>query len=54
MARFIGQHELVLGDVRAALAELDAIEAVTADQVKAVARKYLNKNQRSVVVGKPQ
>ena len=54
MARFIGQHELVLGDVRAALDELERVQAVEVNEVKAIARKYLNRNQRSVVVGKPQ
>ena len=54
MARFIGQHEIVLGDVGLGLKEITAIEAVTAEQVQAVARKYMNKNRRSVVVGKPQ
>ncbi len=54
IARFIGQHELVLGDVRAALKEIDMIESIEAPEVKRVAEQYLKRDQRSVVIGKPQ
>jgi predicted Zn-dependent peptidase len=54
LCRFIGQHEIVLGDVRAGVDEIEKIQAVTAAQVKEVAARYLRKNNRSVVIGKPE
>lgn len=54
VARFIGQHELVLGDVRAALREIDEIAKLEVSEVKRVAGQYLRKDQRSIVIGKPQ
>jgi zinc protease len=54
VARFIGQHEIVLGDVRAALREIDEIEALEVSEVKRVAGQYLRRDQRSIVIGKPQ
>ena len=53
VARFIGQHEIVLGDVRNALKEIEAIEKLELPEVRAAAEKYLQKEQRSVVIGKP-
>lgn len=54
VARFVGQHELVLGDVRAALKEIEQIEKVEAPEVKRVAKQYVNRENRSIVIGKPQ
>ncbi|MGZ3731109.1 MAG: M16 family metallopeptidase [Bdellovibrionota bacterium] len=54
VARFVGQHELVLGDVRAALKEIQQIEKVEAPEVKRVAELYLKRESRSIVIGKPQ
>jgi predicted Zn-dependent peptidase len=54
MARFIGQHEVVMGDVRLGLEEIEHIQAVDVAEIQAVARKYLVSGNRSVVVGKPQ
>jgi predicted Zn-dependent peptidase len=52
--RFIGQHEIVLGDVRAGLAEIDHIQRVSAEDIQRVAARYLKKQNRSVVIGKPE
>jgi zinc protease len=54
VARFVGQHELVLGDVRSALKEIEAIEKVEAPEVKRVAKQYLQRENRCIVIGKPQ
>ncbi len=54
LCRFIGQHEIVLGDVRLGVDEIEKIQTITLAQVKAVAKKYLVKTNRSVVVGKPE
>lgn len=54
LSRFIGQHEIVLGDVRAGVEEISQIQAVTVGEVKSVAAKYLRKQCRSVVIGKPE
>lgn len=54
VARFIGQHELVLGDVRNALKEIEQIEKIELAEVKRAAGQYLRKDQRSIVIGKPQ
>lgn len=54
VARFIGQHELVLGDVRSAIEEIERIETLEASEVNRVAGEYLKRTQRSVVIGKPQ
>ena len=54
LSRFIGQHEIVLGDVRLGVEEIAKIQAVTTDEVKAVAAKYLKKTQRTAVIGKPE
>lgn len=54
LCRFIGQHEIVLGDVMAGVKEIAQLQKVTADEVKSVASKYLNKSRRSAVIGKPE
>jgi predicted Zn-dependent peptidase len=54
VARFVGQHELVLGDVRLALEEIAQIEALEAPEVKRAAGQYLRRDQRNIVIGKPQ
>jgi predicted Zn-dependent peptidase len=54
IARFIGQNELVMGDVRAALKEIEQIEKLESTEVKRVAERYLKRGQRSIVIGKPQ
>ena len=54
VARFIGQHELVLGDVGHALREIEQIEKLEADEVQKCAAKYLRREQRCIVIGKPQ
>lgn len=54
VARFIGQHELVLGDVRHALREIDQIETLEAGEVQKAAATYLRRDRRCIVIGKPQ
>lgn len=54
LARFIGQHEIVLGDFQKALEELERIESVQPNEVKVAAQKYLRKDRRSIVIGKPE
>jgi zinc protease len=54
VARFVGQHELVMGDVRAALKEIEQIAKVAAPEVKRVAKQYMRRDNRSVVIGRPQ
>ncbi|HEY8278763.1 MAG TPA: pitrilysin family protein [Bdellovibrionota bacterium] len=54
VARFVGQHELVLGDVDAAIEEIRRIEKLDASEVKRVAKQYLRREQRCIVIGKPQ
>ncbi len=54
VARFIGQQELVMGDVRLAVEEIDKIQAVELPEVQAMAKKYLQRQQRTVVIGKPE
>src|SRR5262249_27077011 len=53
ISRFVGQHELVLGDVRAALREIEEIEKIEAGEVKRAAEIYLKREGRSIVIGKP-
>lgn len=54
VARFVGQHEIVLGDVRAALREIEQIEKLEAAEVKRAADQYLRREHRCIVIGKPQ
>ena len=54
VSRFVGQYEIVLGDVRAALREVEQIEKLELPEVTRVAEKYLQREQRSVVIAKPQ
>jgi zinc protease len=53
VARFVGQHEIVLGDVRNALREIEQIEKVESAEVQRVAAQYMKRENRSVVIGKP-
>lgn len=54
VSRFIGQHELVMGDVRAALKEIELLEGLPAAEVREVAGRYLRNGNRTVVIGRPQ
>jgi zinc protease len=54
VARFIGQNEIVLGNVEAAIEEIDKIQKVELNEVREMARKYLKKEARTVVIGKPE
>jgi zinc protease len=49
----VGDEELWAGDPTRVNSDLDKLNAVTADDVMAVARKYLNPNQVTVLVVKP-
>lgn len=53
VARFMGQNEIVLGSVQAALDEIEKIQKVEAQEVQDVAAKYLRKEGRTVVIGRP-
>ncbi|MGZ3694977.1 MAG: M16 family metallopeptidase [Bdellovibrionota bacterium] len=53
VARFVGQNEIVLGDVEAAIEEIDKIQKVELPEVREMARKYLRRETRTVVIGKP-
>lgn len=53
LCRFIGANQLVMGDIRLALEEMEKIKVIERAEVQAVARKYLNPKNRTVVVGKP-
>jgi zinc protease len=54
VARFIGQNEIVLGNIQAAIDEIDKIQKVELPEVREMARKYLRKETRTVVIGKPE
>lgn len=54
ICRFIGQHELVLGDVRLGVEEVEKVQAVTAAELKEVAIRYLTPAKRTIVIGKPE
>lgn len=53
VAHFIGQNELVMGDVAEAVREIEQISRVTADQVKSAAKRIFRRESRSIVIGKP-
>lgn len=53
-AEFIGKYEAVSGDFRNGLKRVQELDAVTADDVKRVANRYLIANSRSVVIGVPK
>lgn len=54
IANFIGQNEILLGDMRHAIEEVEQIQRVKAEDVQSVVKKYLQKGQRTVVIGKPE
>lgn len=54
VARFVGQNEIVMGGVGAAIEEIEKIQKVELPEVKEVARKYLRRETRTVVIGKPE
>lgn len=54
IANFIGQNEILLGDVRIGIEEVEKIQKVQAEDVQAVVKKYLHKNNRTIVIGKPE
>ncbi|MGE3261580.1 MAG: M16 family metallopeptidase [Bacteriovoracia bacterium] len=54
VARFVGQNEIVLGNVEAAIDEIEKIQRVEVPEVREMARKYLRKETRTVVIGKPE
>lgn len=49
--RFLGHYEAIANDFTLGLQHYQRIQAVTAADVQAVAKKYLNPNNRSVVTG---
>ncbi len=53
-ARALAVNEIVTGSYENLFKDLDKYNAVTAEQVKAVSNKYLNQNQRSIVVLEPK
>ncbi|MCO5143774.1 MAG: insulinase family protein [Oligoflexia bacterium] len=54
MAHFMGQNEIVLGDLRNGVKDLTRILNVNKNMVRDVAQKYLVKNRRSMIVGIPK
>jgi zinc protease len=52
-AEALGHHEVALGDFRSVFSLADALAAVTADDVLRVARDYLDRARRSVVIAEP-
>jgi zinc protease len=52
-AEQIGFFETTLGDFRGLFARLDAIRAVTPEDVRRVARRYLRRRNRTVIVAVP-
>lgn len=53
LAHFIGQNELVMGEVSAAVDELERMGRIGRAEVMSAAERYLSKLNRSVVIGKP-
>jgi zinc protease len=53
-ARAMAVNEIMTGSYENLFKDLDRYNAVTADQIKAVANKYLNQTQRSVIVLEPR
>lgn len=53
-ARALAVNEIVTGSYENLFKDLDKYNAVTAEQVKEVSNKYLNQNQRSIVVLEPK
>lgn len=53
-ARALAVNEIMTGSYENLFKDLDKYNAVTAEQVKDVANKYLNQNQRSIVVLEPK
>ncbi|NUM88694.1 MAG: insulinase family protein [Bdellovibrionales bacterium] len=52
-ANFVGQFEIVLGDFTKALTAIEEINEVSLEEVRNVARRYLPRQNRCVVVGLP-
>ena len=53
-AAFVGKYETLAGNYQKGLDVIREVENVTADQVVAVAKKYLVHSQRTVVIGVPK
>lgn len=53
-ARALAASEITLGSYEPLFTDLEKYEAVTAEQIKAAATKYLNQTQRSIIVLEPQ
>lgn len=53
-ARALAVNEIVTGSYENLFKDLDKYNAVTAEQIKTVSNKYLNQNQRSIVVLEPK
>lgn len=53
-AEFVGKYESISGDFRNGLKRAKDLDAVTAEDVRRVARKYLQENSRTVVIGEPK
>lgn len=52
-ARALAATEITMGSYESLFTDLEKYEAVTAEQVKQVANKYLNQTQRSIIVLEP-
>jgi zinc protease len=53
-ATTVGFYDVVLGDPSAAFTRVAALEQVTPSQLHEVARRYLDRSQRTVVLARPQ
>jgi zinc protease len=53
-ASTVGFYDVVLGDPAAAFGRVEALEHVTIEQLHDVARRYLDRSQRTVVLARPQ
>lgn len=53
LAHFIGQNELVMGEVSGAVREIEEISRVSESDVKEAASQFFRPESRSIVIGKP-
>jgi zinc protease len=53
-ASTVGFYDVVLGDPSAAFSRVAALEQITLEQLHEVARRYLDRSQRTVVLARPQ
>lgn len=53
-ANMIAQYEILYGDYRLILSEMETYQKVTAADIQAVAKKYLTPNRRNIVIVTPK